>query len=101
MSSATAPKSDLLAECDDRQNTDSLAEYDDHQNPEHLEAVFEEKGTIVHTGNHFGVSEATARRWLIDFEIYDPDTDGVRQTALLLEELSPEDVGLSPMKHNL
>lgn len=94
MSSATVPRSDSLAERDDRQNSDSLEEYDDHKNPEHLEAVFEAKGTIVHTGQHFGVSEATARRWLIDFEIYDPDTDGVRQTALLLEKLSPEDVGL-------
>ena len=98
MSSSTAPRSDSLAERADRQNTDSLAEYDNYRNPEHLEAVFDEKGTIVHTGNHFDVSEATARRWLIEFEIYDPDTDGVRQPALLLEKLSPEDVGLTPLR---
>jgi hypothetical protein len=98
MSSSTASGSDPLAERGDLQNTDSLAEYDDYRNPEHLEAVFDEKGTIVHTGNHFDVSEATARRWLIEFEIYDPDTDGVKQPALLLEKLSPEDVGLTPLR---
>lgn len=94
MSSSTASSPTQLTECTDHQTTNSLAEYDDYRNPEHLEAVFDEKGTIVHTGNHFDVSETTARRWLIEFGIYDPDTDGVKQPALLLEKLSPEDVDL-------
>ena len=82
MSSATAPSSG------------SLARYDDHQNREHLEAVFKQKGNIAHTAVHFDISETTARRWLIRFDLYDPETQGVGQTALMLESMSLEDAGL-------
>ena len=68
-----------------------------YRDPERLRTAYDQAGTIAGTAAHFDVSETAARIWLIHYGIYDPDTQGLSQVANQLEELSPEDLGLSPL----
>ena len=67
-----------------------------YQDPGRLREVYEQEGTIAATAVYFDISAMTVRTWLIKFDIFDPDTDGVEMPAQRLQELDPEDVGLPP-----
>jgi hypothetical protein len=68
-----------------------------YRNPSHLEEVYTQVGTIAGTASSFGISEATARTWLIRYDFYDPETDGLPTPSEQLQKLTPEDLGLSPI----
>lgn len=68
-----------------------------YRDPEKLRAVYEQAGTIAGTAAHFDVSHTTTRLWLIQYEMYDPERQGLSSIANRLEKLSPEDLGLSPL----
>ncbi len=68
-----------------------------YRDPEKLRAAFEQAGTIAGTAAHFNVSQTTARLWLIQYELYDPEQQRMSSVANQLEELSPEDLGLPPL----
>ena len=68
-----------------------------YRDPEKLRTVFEQEGTIAGTAAHFDVSQTTARLWLIQYELYDPERQGMSSVANRLGELSPEDLGLPPL----
>ncbi|SIR97176.1 hypothetical protein SAMN05421858_4862 [Haladaptatus litoreus] len=68
-----------------------------YRDPEQLQTVFEQAGTIADTAAHFDISQTTARLWLIQYELYDPERQGMSSVANRLEELSPEDLGLPPL----
>ena len=68
-----------------------------YRDPERLRAAFEQAGTIAGTAAHFDVSQTTARLWLIQYGLYDPEQQGMSSVANQLEELSPEDLGLPPL----
>lgn len=59
--------------------------------------VYDQVETIAGTASRFGISETTARKWLIQQNIYEPETDGRPVLADLLDELLPEDLGLTPL----
>ncbi|WP_266082728.1 hypothetical protein [Haladaptatus caseinilyticus] len=65
--------------------------------PDRLQETYDRIGTIAGTASHFGISESTARTWLIHHGIYDPETDGIPAPAERLKELHPEDLGLTPL----
>ncbi|RBI60000.1 hypothetical protein DMJ13_20150 [halophilic archaeon] len=67
-----------------------------YRDPDRLREVYDQKGTIAATATYFDISAMTARTWLIKFDIFDPDTDGLEMPAQQLQELDPEDVGLPP-----
>ena len=71
--------------------------YDDYRNPSILEDAFQREGTIIGTADHFDIAPATCRKWLLRYEIYDPDSQGLETTAQKLSNLDPEDVGLKPI----
>lgn len=68
-----------------------------YRDPEKLRAAFEQAGTIAGTAAHFDISQTTARLWLIQYELYDPERQGMSSVANRLGELSPEDLGLPPL----
>jgi hypothetical protein len=68
-----------------------------YRDPSRLQEVFDQIGTIAGTASHFGIVEATARIWLIHYDIYDPETEGLTAPTERLEKLAPEDVGLCPL----
>ena len=68
-----------------------------YRDPEKLRAIYEQAGTIAGTAAHFDVSHTTTRLWLIQYEMYDPERQGLSSIANRLEKLSPEDLGLSPL----
>jgi hypothetical protein len=67
-----------------------------YRDPEKLRTVFEQSGTIAGTAAHFDVSQTTARLWLIQYGLYDPEQQGLSSVANRLEDLLPEDLGLPP-----
>lgn len=68
-----------------------------YRDPDRLQTAYKQAGTIAGTATHFNVSPTTIRLWLICYEMYDPERQGLSQVANQLEELSPEDLGLSPL----
>ncbi len=68
-----------------------------YRDPDRLRTAYEQAGTIASTAAHFDVSETTARLWLIHHGIYDPEREGLSSVANRLEDLLPEDLGLSPL----
>ncbi len=68
-----------------------------YRDPDRLRTAYEQAGTIAGTAAHFDVSETTARLWLIHHGIYDPEREGLSSVANRLEDLLPEDLGLSPL----
>jgi hypothetical protein len=66
----------------------------DYQNPSTLKSAFEREGTIIGTANYFGIAPATCRKWLLRYDLYEPESEGLENPAQQLSELDPEDVGL-------
>lgn len=66
----------------------------DYQNPTVLEEAFNREGTIIGTADHFGIAPATCRKWLLRYELYQPESQGLETPAQQLSKLDPEDVGL-------
>jgi len=67
---------------------------DDYRNPSVLEEAFEREGTIIGTADYFDIAPATCRKWLLRYEIYQPESHGLDTPAQQLSKLDPEDVGL-------
>lgn len=70
------------------------SEYDDYRNPSILESVFQRESTIIGTADHFDIAPSTARKWLIRYGFYSPESDGVKTIAQRLASLDPDDVNL-------
>lgn len=66
----------------------------DYQNPSTLKNAFEREGTIIGTADYFGIAPATCRKWLLRYDLYEPESEGLENPAQQLSELDPEDVGL-------
>ncbi len=98
-SSSEQPSSISFSTHKPRSQLTTIEELDRHpyRDPNQLRAAYEDTGTIAGTAAHFDVSETTARMWLIRYEIYDPDIQGLSALADRLEDLLPEDLGLSPL----
>lgn len=79
------------------QTTPGQSESFPYRDPDQLRSVYDRIRTIAGTASHFGISESTARTWLIQYDIYDPATDGLPALAEYLEKLAPEDLGLTPL----
>lgn len=65
------------------------------RNPDVLEAVWEEYGTLGHVAEELGCGGKAIRRWLNVFGIYGRYDHA--PASRRLEQLNPEDLGLSPM----
>ena len=68
--------------------------YNDYRDPSVLEDVFQREGTITGTADYFDIAPATCRKWLLRYEIYEPDSQGLETPAQQLSRLGPEDIGL-------
>lgn len=66
----------------------------DYQNPSTLKNAFEREGTIIGTADYFDIAPATCRKWLLRYDLYKPESEGLENPAQQLSELDPEDVGL-------
>jgi len=62
-------------------------------NPENVRAAWEKHDSVADVGRHFGISSDTARRILERYTDYEPKEYGSHK----LNDLNPEDVGLSPL----
>ena len=67
-----------------------------YRNEERMKAAYEECGTIQDTADYFDIAPSTARKYLVRFELYEPETEGPVR-AIDLENASPEDIGLAPI----
>lgn len=100
MSSRPQSKGKMFARLPSRLQTltsEGELEAKPYRDPEKLREVYERTGTIQATAAHFGVSHSTIRTWLVGYNFYDPETDGLNNHAPKLQELTPEEVGLRPI----
>lgn len=68
---------------------------EEYHNPIILEETFNREGTIIGTADYFGIAPATCRKWLLRYDLYEPESDGLENPAQQLSELNPEDIGLN------
>ena len=61
------------------------------------QAVSDQVRSIVSIADYFDISATAARNWVIRYESYNPDSEGLPGIRERLETLSPEDLGLSPL----
>ena len=87
-------KHDSDAETDDRGDDDAP-----HRDPELLERAYERFGTLDDTATYFDVSSTTIRKHLRKNDLYtlESETEDSTIRARDLENMNPEDVGLSPL----
>lgn len=66
------------------------------RNPDALQAAWEEHGTVAGCAEELGCDQSTATNWLAVYGYRSKKYD--RGTSYLLEQMTPEEAGLSPMQ---